>query len=251
MDDPKDIDEALLMLQANPPVLTKNKDGQVGNQKTKYADLVQVNAQVLSRLNALGVVWKCCPDLLEPDYRFVLRYELRHVPSGTAEKGVYPLKGENAMQQGSSITYARRYALLAVTGIAAEDEDDDGDQASGRQHAQRAAPRPRPREAPTVDDAAPVVQRSAQRPRGTRPPLPGENPDGPVGTEQHRTMRALWRDIGFDGDENREKRLTVTARILGLPDLDSSAELTRGQGETVIAALRERKAKMAEPGGDS
>ena len=63
MGDPKDIDEALLMLQADPPVLVKDKKGQVGNQKTKYADLVQVNAVVLSRLNALGVAWVCCPDL--------------------------------------------------------------------------------------------------------------------------------------------------------------------------------------------
>lgn len=236
--DPKDIDQALLMLQADPPVLTKNKDGQVGNQKTKYADLVQVNAQVLSRLNALGVVWKCRPNLMLPDYRFVLEYELRHVASGTAESGTYPLKGENAMQQGSAITYARRYALLAVTGIAAEDEDDDGDSASGRRTAQRAA---QPRQ------SAPAEGRTAQRASrpAARPALPGEQPDGPVGTDQHRHMHALWRDLGYGGDENRETRLSVTAKILSLPDLESSSDLTRAQADTVIAALRERAERTA------
>jgi hypothetical protein len=243
--DPKSIDEALLMLQANPPVLTKNKDGQVGNQKTRYADLVQVNAQVLSRLNALGVVWKCRPDLLLPDYRFVLKYELRHVASGTAEAGVYPLKGENAMQQGSAITYARRYALLAVTGIAAEDEDDDGDSASGRQTAQRATQqRAAARGGGREQAGGQTAQRAAQRPRGGRPPLPGEDPDGPVGKDQHGHMRALWRDIGYDGDANRDNRLAITAKIVGLPDLESSADLTRAQADAVIDALKERKQRM-------
>lgn len=241
---PKNIDEALLMLQADPPVLTKNKDGQVGNQKTRYADLVQVNAQVLSRLNGLGLVWKCRPNLLLPDYRFVLEYELRHVASGTAEAGTFPLKGENAMQQGSAITYARRYALLAVTGIAAEEEDDDGDAASGRRTAQRAQPR---QAAPAEGRTA---QRAAQRPRGTQPPLPGEDPDGPVGQDQHRHMYALWRDLGYEGEDNRDNRLGITARILGLDELSSSANLTRGQADTVIAKLRERKDKIAaEPDG--
>lgn len=252
MADPTSIDEALLMLQADPPVLTKNKDGQVGNQKTKYADLVQVNAQVLSRLNALGVVWKCRPDLLLPDYRFVLQYELKHIASGTAEAGTFPLKGENAMQQGSAITYARRYALLAVTGIAAEDEDDDGDMASGRQTAQRATQqRAAARTAGREQDGGQTAQRAAQRPRAGRPALPGEDPDGPVGPDQHRHMRALWTEIGYGGDDNRTRRLNATASILGLAELGSSADLTRGQADQVIARLIERKEQTAGGGSDA
>jgi hypothetical protein len=245
MADPKSIDEALLMLQADPPMLVKDKKGQVGNQKTKYADLVQVNAVVLSRLNALGVAWVCCPDLLLPDYRFVLKYELKHIASDTAKTGTFPVKGDTPMQQGSAITYARRYALLAVTGVAADDEDDDGDAASGGRYAQRAAQRPRqqpPAEGPAEDGR--TAQRAAQRPRGARPPLPGEaGPGDPVGQDQHRHMHALWRELGYDGEANRDTRLTITAKILGIDDrtLNSSANLTRGQADQVIAALRERK----------
>jgi hypothetical protein len=254
MADPKSLDEALLMLQADPPVLTKTRDGQVGNQKTKYADLVQVNKQVLSRLNELGLVWKCAPDLI-PDgthpLRFVLRYELKHVATGEYERGVFPLLGSTPQQHGSAMTYARRYALLAVTGIAAEDEDDDGDAVSGRQYAQRATQQ---RNAARATDgeqpAGRTAQRRAQPARGARPPLPGEDPDGPVGQDQHRRMHALWNDLGFGGDENRDNRLTITAKIVGLPDLDSSAKLTRAQADAVIAALVERRAAMAPAGGD-
>jgi hypothetical protein len=249
MEEPKSLDDALLLLQADPPVLTKSKAGQVGNQKTKYADLVEVNKVVLARLNQLGVIWKCLPSM--SGERFVLRYILTHVPSGESVSGDYPLNLSEPQKMGSAITYARRYALLAVTGIAAEDEDDDGDAASGRQYAQRAAQRSRPqRPAEEPAEGARTAQRRAQRPAGARPLLPGEDddPDGKVGQDQHRHMHALWRELGFGGDENRDNRLTITAKILGLPDLVSSADLTRAQAAQVIAALRERKERMA--GGD-
>lgn len=239
--EPKTIDEVILILQADLPVLTKDRDGQVGNQKTKYADLAQANEQILTRLNALGTTWVCLPDLLLPDYRFVLKYELKHVASGTAKTGTWPLKGDTPMQQGSAVTYGRRYSLLAVTGVVAEDEDDDGAGASGQRHAQRAAQQRRP---PAEDrPAGQTAQRRTQPARGARPALPGEDPNGPVGQDQHRRMHALWRELGYDGDENRDRRLAITAKILGLPDLESSAGITRGQGDQVIAALVERRDK--------
>lgn len=46
----------------------------------------------------------------------------------------------NAQSVGSAITYLRRYALQSVAGIAPE--DDDGNQASGRQGQQQAEPEP-------------------------------------------------------------------------------------------------------------
>ena len=248
---PKDLDEALLMLQADLPVLVKDKAGQVGNQKTRYADLVQANAVVIPRLNALGLIWKTKPTLRDEDPKFVLSYVLKHVPSGECEEGFYPLKlADNPQHLGSAITYARRYALLCVTGIVSDDEDDDGQAATGQRYAQRAAAqRPRQQAPRTTADAAPADgQRTAQRrTQAARPPLPGEDPDGPVGQDQHRHMHALWRELGYGGDENREQRLTITAKILGLPDLDSSADLTRRQADTVIAALRDRQEKTAQP----
>jgi hypothetical protein len=241
---PKTLDEALLVLQSDPPTLVKDKKGQVGNQKTKYADLVQVNAVVLARLNALGVVYKTKPCLRAEEPRFVLRYELKHVPSGTSEDGEYPLKlSENPMQMGSAITYARLYVLLALTGVAAEDEDDDGGgAAAGHRYAQRN----RRQQGPSVDGEGRPAQRG-QRPRDAGPALPSEDPDGPVGPDQHRHMRALWNDLDMGGEENRDARLTDAAEILGLADLSSSATMTRGQADRVISALRARKEQGGEP----
>jgi hypothetical protein len=234
MAEPTSINEALFQLQADLPALVKDKKGQVGNQKTKYADLVQVNAVVLTRLNALGVIYVCIPDLV--DGGFGLNYQLTHVASGTGIGGRYPLKlAENPMQMGSAITYARRYILLSITGVAADDEDDDGGAASGQRYAQRA---------PQQRQAAAPAGRTAQR--RSQPALPGEeaDPNGPVGQDQHRHMHALWRELGFGGDEHREVRLTVAAKLAGLENLDSSADLTRAQADAVIDGLKARKAAM-------
>jgi hypothetical protein len=59
---------------------------------------------------------------------FVLAYRLGHVDGGEI-CGFYPLGTGTPQQLGSAITYARRYCLCAVTGVAPGGEDDDGAQA--------------------------------------------------------------------------------------------------------------------------
>lgn len=220
---PKDIDEALLALQADPPVLTKNRDGQAGNQKTKYADLVQVNLIVLARLNGYGVAYVCRPTLLD-DGKFVLAYELKHVASGTVKAGSYPLKlSENSQQMGSAISYARRYALLAVTGIAAEEEDDDGRGADGRGAAQRSARRSTP------EQQGQVAQR---RPSG--PPLPADADR--ISPPQLVKLQALFGEQGFVTSEDKK---TFLEGVIRRP-LSSTKDLTRAEAHAAIERLVKR-----------
>lgn len=236
--EPKSLDEALCILQADPPVLVKDKKGQVGNQKTKYADLVQVNAVVLSRLNELGVVYKTKPTLRTEDPKFVLAYSLKHVASGDEETGEYPLKlSENPMQMGSAITYARRYVLLALTGVAAEDEDDDGQAASGRRYAQRAQ---QPRQQAGPAEGRPTAQR-AQRPDG--PPLPSDGPAG-LSPQQRGMVMALFGKLNI---EDRAARLNIAAQIAGR-SLESSNQLTRAEASRLIDTLT-RASEAEDPSG--
>lgn len=220
MTEPKTLDEALLALQADPPTLTKNKKGQSGNQITKYADLVQVNAVVLSRLNAYGVAYIAQPTL-QDDGKFVLAYTLLHVRSGTSRTGNYPLKlSENSQQMGSAISYARRYALLAVTGIAAEEEDDDGRSADGRGSAQRTAKRATP------EQQGEVAQR---RPSG--PPLPAE---GNLLTDAQLTkIQVTFREKGL---LNPDKKKAFMEGVVKHP-LASTKDLTRDEARQVIDEL--------------
>ena len=216
--------EALLELQAKPPVLTKNKAG----HQSKYADLVQVNEQVLSRLNELGVIWSCLPNLTD-EGKFVLEYELEHVASGTKKAGRWPLKlSDNPQQMGSATTYGRRYALLAATGIAAEDEDDDGQAASGRRTAQRAAQPRREPAAPAPE--RPTAQR-AQRPAG--PPLPGEDGDG-ITPKQQSLLHLL---LSKAGKSNREAGLGYISDVLER-EIGSTKELSKTDAKRVIDHLQ-------------
>ncbi|WKU07980.1 ATP-binding protein [Micromonospora sp. HUAS LYJ1] len=77
-----------------------------------------------------------------------------------------------------------------------------------------------------------------------QPPASTEGDREMVSQDQHRHMHALWRELGYSGEENRETRLQITAKILGLRDLESSAHLTRAEADRVIAALRQRKASQ-------
>ena len=68
----------------------------------------------------------------------LLRTELRHEAGGIIHSTV-PLRDQGTEQTfGSSVTYRRRYALVSILGIAAED-DDDGATASS----QFKAPKPK------------------------------------------------------------------------------------------------------------
>ena len=122
---------ALAAFQAELPTVGKDakatippKDGKSG-YSYKYAGLGTVSEAVLPLLGKHGLSFSSKPTIA--DGRFVLAYALRH-SSGEEDSGEYPLPDPtkvSAQGIGSAITYARRYCLLAVTGVS-PDEDDDG-----------------------------------------------------------------------------------------------------------------------------
>jgi hypothetical protein len=96
--------------------------------KSKYADLAHVVEGVVPALNAAGVAVIQSPgndgDMVS--VTTVLLHE-----SGSSLTGILKLRPSKTDPQGvgSAITYGRRYALLAMSGAAPE--DDDGNAASG------------------------------------------------------------------------------------------------------------------------
>lgn len=119
---------AIAALQAELPVVGKDQKATVKSDKGsftyKYANLATVSAAILPLTSKHGLAWTTRPTLDESG-KFVLRYELRHV-SGEKIVGDYPLPTSTRPQEiGSAITYARRYALCAVTGLAPEEDDDN------------------------------------------------------------------------------------------------------------------------------
>jgi hypothetical protein len=119
------------------------KDATNPHFKSRYATLASVWDAIRKPLTANGL---SVSQILEAEPGGVaVRTMLLH-SSGQwlASRYVMPV-GERLTPQamGSAITYARRYALSAIVGIA-PDDDDDGNAASDQPRVERPAPRPAP-----------------------------------------------------------------------------------------------------------
>lgn len=96
--------------------------------RSMYADLAACVEAVVDALNEHGIALM---QLTEPSPDGVTVETLFLHESGEqlrAGKLFVPAEGRNAQKFGSALTYARRYSLMAATGIAPE--DDDGNAAS-------------------------------------------------------------------------------------------------------------------------
>lgn len=168
---------ALAAFQAELPRLRKDEtakvkgesaSGQPVNYTYGYADLAQVSEAVGTCLGQHGLAFTAWPTMTEKG--FLLAYSLLH-EGGEERTGTWPLPDPmrtKPQQLGSAITYARRYAIMAVTGTFPDKEDDDGAAAVAANHDEWASARPaQPR--PQADRQAQAGQEPQADPA---PPAP-------------------------------------------------------------------------------
>ncbi len=116
---------ALAAAQAAMPPVVKDRIAKIGpGREYRYADLATILATVRPVLGAHGLALTQRTQIRGD--AIVLLTELRHA-SGEVLDSEYPVAAIGARHQdmGGALTYARRYALCGLVGIAA-DEDDDG-----------------------------------------------------------------------------------------------------------------------------
>ena len=152
---------ALAAVQAGLPAIHKGETAKVetkggGSYSYTYADLASISAALLPLLARHGLSFIAKPTVTDTG-AFVLAYSLLHV-SGQREDGSYTLpSGGTPQQVGSAITYARRYTLCAVTGVAPEDDDgqaaEQGARESRQPPPQRNGGQPKPGPAKRIQDA--------------------------------------------------------------------------------------------------
>jgi len=162
------LNAALAKVQAELPRITKDekadikgeKNGRPFSIKYSYADLTAISDLILPLLGRNGLAFSTRPTLVGG--KFVLVYNLLH-ESGEQLDGIFPLASSGKPQElGGLITYYRRYALCAVTGVAPGGEDDDAEAANHTQQYdtprsaseafENARPAPPRQEVPDVDD---------------------------------------------------------------------------------------------------
>jgi hypothetical protein len=107
--------------------------------KSKYADLASIWDACREPLSANGLAVLQIPN--ETADGMMLVTMITH-SSGQWFRSSYPVRPVQATPQGlgSALTYSRRYSLMAMVGIAPE--DDDGEAAMGRGHQQPANVQP-------------------------------------------------------------------------------------------------------------
>jgi hypothetical protein len=199
-----ELNKALAAFQAKIPKLDKRLTADMGTFKNQYAPLEDVTAAVMPRLGEHGLSVSMRPTLND-DGKFVLAYMLKHA-SGEEESGEYPLPDRGTSQQlGSALTYARRYILCAITGVAPGGEDDDGAAAQQEAHMDRpAAPAktaaPRPPQAHGADMWDEI--RSEERPGSADP--------GDL-----QAIKRAYHKLGFDLSADALRMLHVSEQLAG------------------------------------
>lgn len=123
---------AMTAFKANPPDIVKTKLVEYGNTKYKHATLADVCAAAIQGLAQHGISHRW--DVAQSDkitVTCVLTHSLGHSESVSMTAPADTSGQKNAIQAiASAVSYLQRYTLLSITGLAARDQDDDG-QAAG------------------------------------------------------------------------------------------------------------------------
>lgn len=138
---------AMNLFKQDPPTIEKTRKAKVDSKKGgdasfayKYANLADVCAAVVRALSNVGIShsWATVQENGQVTVRCTLTHEQGHSASTMLAASLDATGGKNNLQAlGSTVSYLERYTLLAVCGLAVDDEqDDDGASATGAELAE-------------------------------------------------------------------------------------------------------------------
>jgi hypothetical protein len=244
MTDPIGLADALAALQAKLPHITKDETARVvtkdkGTYSYSYANLASISKLLLPALAKHGLSFIAKPGF-DAEGRFVLAYALMHT-SGETERGQYPLPLTGSPQQiGSAITYARRYCLCAVTGAAADEDDDDAQAAEAVRAQYQRPPEVDEHGAATVAEQTRMVTGPVPGTVRTRPVAPVDDiwttsePEKQPGSSLPSQRQAIVIKLTKAGIETQDAQRAECSRIAGRP-IESRTDLSYAEAVAVLA----------------
>jgi len=125
--------QAMANFKKNPPEIIKDKkvSYKAGGGTTSYSHASLAN--VTNKINAglgehgLSAAWETLQNEKEIKVTCTITHEMGHSESTSLTAAPDVSGSKNAIQAiGSTISYLERYTLLALTGLATHDMDDDG-----------------------------------------------------------------------------------------------------------------------------
>ena len=127
--------QAMSEFKQNPPEILKRKEVAFSGTQYMHATLGDVTQAIMQALAQHGIShrWDTVQSSGQITVTCILTHKLGHSESTTLEGAPDDSGKKNRIQQmASTVTYLQRYTLLAATGLATKDmEDDDG---RGGQH---------------------------------------------------------------------------------------------------------------------
>jgi hypothetical protein len=119
--------------KAEPLSVKKDQEVGYGNTSYTHASLAAVVDAVVAALSKHGLShrWETKQDGEQITVSCIITHELGHCEHTTLSAGPDKSGSKNAIQAvGSTVTYLQRYTLMAATGLAAHEMDDDARGAS-------------------------------------------------------------------------------------------------------------------------
>jgi len=194
---------AMAEFQRRCPPIKKTNTAQIATAKGyyyeyRYAALDEIMETIRPLLGELGlsVSWS---SRVEPQ-RVVVSCRIAHALGYSENSGEISMPvpdsqdrggGNPSQRVGSALTYARRYSLLQVTGLAPEDDDDA--QAAGKpdRHA--------PSESPAVTQPERGVTKGAGDGKESERPCPGDIPTVDDWRERYEAARTMSDFTALEG----------------------------------------------------
>lgn len=146
-DDITELAAALALAQGDLKAISKTGKSNYG----KFVELGAALEHALPILSKQGLSITQMPIVTEDNTTHLVTMLLHK--SGQWMKSTYPVRMQQTTPQGqgSAITYARRYALMAVVGIAGDDDDGQAGTEGSTPETRRPATAPRPGQVSTKD----------------------------------------------------------------------------------------------------
>lgn len=126
---------AAALAKAQGAMETAKKDSNNPFFKSRYADLASVVAAIQAPFADNGLAYTQLTEPCEGDAVAVETVLMHASGQWISSKTVVPVTKQDAQGYGSAITYARRYGLQAIAGLAAEDDDGNAAAASRKKAA--------------------------------------------------------------------------------------------------------------------
>ncbi len=203
---------AMALAKAQAQIKPASKDATNPHFKSRYADLPAVWEACRKPLtdNGLSVVQM---PVDAGEGRVGLTSVLMHSSGQYISSTVSTkLTQDSAQGLGSALTYLRRYALAALVGIVA-DEDDDGNAAS------------QPRQNGSASYSAPAER---QQTNGN-----GAANGNLASDAQRKAIFGIWKSMGFEGDVRDWVRETYNCKVDELTKAQASAAIETLKGDQV------------------